>query len=153
MFFFNIDSTSGNFQMALDEQLQNPIAFITRMGLYIWKRLPMGLASAPGAIPNLMELLQSELSSEIALVYLDDTIIFDRSFEEDECDIDDSIWHLAKETGSGESLNIKTSTRDYHSEEAVGLLYIHQWAEKQVEIDKISFCTEEVPVEITNIGS
>ena len=60
MFFFNIDSTSGNFKMALDEQSQNPIAFITRMGLYIWKRLPMGLASAPGAIPNLMELLQSE---------------------------------------------------------------------------------------------
>ena len=41
----------------------------------------MGLASAPGAFQNLMELIMSGLSYEVALVYLDDIIIFGRSFE------------------------------------------------------------------------
>ena len=68
--------------MALDEESQNVTAFVTPMGLYKWKRLPMGLASAPGAFQNLMELIMSGLSYEVASVYLDDIIIFGRSFEE-----------------------------------------------------------------------
>ena len=68
--------------MALDEESQNVTAFVTPMGLYKLKRLPMGLASAPGAFQNLVELIMSGLSYEVALVYLDDIIIFGRSFEE-----------------------------------------------------------------------
>ena len=68
--------------MALDEESQNVTAFVTPMGLYKWKRLPMGLASAPGAFQNLMELIMAGLSYEVALVYLDDKIIFGRSFDE-----------------------------------------------------------------------
>ena len=68
--------------MALDEESQNMTAFVTPMGLYKLKRLPMGLASAPGAFQNLMKLIMSGLSYEVALVYLDDIIIFGRSFEE-----------------------------------------------------------------------
>ena len=81
-YFSNIDLTSGYFQMALDEESQNVTAFVTPMGLYKWKRIPIGLASAPGAFQNLMELIMSGLSYEVALVYLDDIIIFGRSFEE-----------------------------------------------------------------------
>ena len=67
-FFSSIDLRSGYFQMALNEELQNVTAFVTPMGLYKWKRLPMGLASAPGAFQNLMELIMSGLSYEVALV-------------------------------------------------------------------------------------
>ena len=81
-YFSIIDLTSGYFQMALDEESQNVTAFVTPMGLYKWKRLPMGLASAQGAFQNLMEFIMSGLSYEVALVYLDDIITFDRSFEE-----------------------------------------------------------------------
>ena len=78
----NIDLTSEYFQMALHEESQNVTVFVTPMGLYEWKRLPIGLASAPGAFQNLMELIMAGLSYEVALVYLDDIIIFGRSFEE-----------------------------------------------------------------------
>ena len=44
--------------------------------------LPIGLASAPGAFQNLMELIFAGLSYEVALVYLDDVIVFGRKFEE-----------------------------------------------------------------------
>ena len=82
MFFSSLDLTSGYFQTALKEDSQNLTAFITPMGLYKWKRLPMGLASVPGAFQNVMELIFSGLSYEIALVYLDDIIVFGKNFEE-----------------------------------------------------------------------
>ena len=42
----------------------------------------MGLASAPGAFQNSMELIMAGLSCDVALVYMDDIIIFGKSFEE-----------------------------------------------------------------------
>ena len=42
----------------------------------------MGLASAPGAFQNLMELIFAGLSYEVVLVYRDDVIVFGRNFEE-----------------------------------------------------------------------
>ena len=80
-YFSHIDLTSGYFQMAMDEESQYVTAFITPMGLYKWKRLPMGLASPPGAFQNLIELIMRKLSFEVVLEYLDDIIIFGRSFE------------------------------------------------------------------------
>ena len=68
--------------MALEEQSQNLTAFITPLGLYKWKRLPMRLVSAPGVFQNLMKLIFAGLFYEIALVYLDDVIVFGRNFEE-----------------------------------------------------------------------
>ena len=78
----NMDLTSGYFQIALDEESQNVTAFVTPMGLYKWKRLRMSLASEPGTFQNLMELIIAGLTYEVALVYLDDIIIFGISFEE-----------------------------------------------------------------------
>ena len=68
--------------MALEEESQKVTVFITPLGLYKWKRLPIRLASAPGAIQNLMELIFAGLSYEVALVNLDDVIAFRRNFEE-----------------------------------------------------------------------
>ena len=55
---------------------------VTPMGLYKWKTLPMGFASAPGAFQNMMELIMAALSYEVAFVDLDGIIIFVRSFKE-----------------------------------------------------------------------
>ena len=96
-YFSNIDLTSDYFQMALDEESQNMTAFVTPMGLYKWKRLLMGLASAPGAFQNLMELIMAGLSYEVVLVYLDDIIICGSSFEEHLNSLDlvlGQIWTL-----------------------------------------------------------
>ena len=68
--------------MALDEESQNVTAFGNPMRLYNWRRLLMGLASTSGAFQNLMEFIMAGLSNDVALVYLDDIIIFGRSFVE-----------------------------------------------------------------------
>ena len=82
MLFSINDLISGYFEMALDKDSQILTTFITSMGLYEWKRLPMGLASGPEAFQNLMELILSGLLYEAALVYLDDIITFGKTFEE-----------------------------------------------------------------------
>ena len=68
--------------MALKEESQNLTAFIAPKGLYKKKRLPMGLVFTPGAFQNLMELILSGLSYEVALVYPDDIIVFGKKFQE-----------------------------------------------------------------------
>ena len=68
--------------MALKDDSQNLTAFITSMGIYKWKRLPMDLASDLGAFQNLMELVFSGLPYDVVLVFLDDIIVFGRNFEE-----------------------------------------------------------------------
>ena len=62
--------------MAMEEESQNLSAFITPLGLYNWTKLSMRLPSAPGAFQNVMDLIFAGLSSEMALVYLDDVIVF-----------------------------------------------------------------------------
>ena len=47
--------------------------------LYKWKRLPMGLASAPVAFRNL---ILTGFSYEMALVYLNDVIVLGRNFDD-----------------------------------------------------------------------
>ena len=57
--------------MALEEESQNLTAFKKPLGLYKWKRLPMGLASAPGVFQNLQEFFCWPLLLDF-LLYLDE---------------------------------------------------------------------------------
>ena len=48
----------------------------------------------------------------------------------------------------------KKTSRGYHSDNAgVFFLYIQQCAKIQVKLAEISFCTEEISVEVKNVGS
>ena len=127
-YFSNIDLTSGYFQM--DEDAQNVTAFVTPMGLYKWKRIPMGLASAPRAFQNLMELIMAGLSYDVALVYLDDIIIFGRSFEEHFNRLDLVLGRL-KDAG----LKIKSSKCRFFLEKIhfLGHIVTNQGVEKDSE--------------------
>ena len=81
-FFSSLDLCSGFHQMEIEEEYQHLTSFITPFGLYQWKRMPMGLCNAPGAFQRLMEIVLSGLTYDIVLVYLDDIIVFGRSFSE-----------------------------------------------------------------------
>ena len=81
-YFSSLDLCSGFHQMEIDEEDRHLTSFITPFGLYQWKRMPMGLCNAPGAFQRLMEIVLSGLTYETVLVYLDDIIVFGRTFHE-----------------------------------------------------------------------
>ena len=119
--------------MALEEETQNLTAFITPMGLYKWKRLPMGLTSAPGAFQNLMELILAGLSYEVALIYLGDIVIFGKSFEEHLSRLELVLCRI-KEAG----LKIKGSKCHFFHKHIHFLGHIISKGGVEVDPDKIS---------------
>lgn len=57
-------------------------AFITPWGLFEWTRIPFGLKTAPSVFQRFMESCLGDLRDEIAIPYLDDIIVFSKTFDE-----------------------------------------------------------------------
>jgi len=58
------------------------IAFFIGNGLWQFKVMPFGLCNAPTTFERAMEQILQKFLSKICLVYLDDVIIFSKTFEE-----------------------------------------------------------------------
>ena len=61
---------------------QHKTAFASYRGLFEFKVLPFGLSNAPATFERLMEFVLAGLVGTSCLVYLDDIVIFSRTFEE-----------------------------------------------------------------------
>ena len=79
-FFSSIDLGNAYYQVELDEQSQEKTAFSTKQGQYCFKRMPFGIAAAPGTFQELMNEVIKGIRG--AMVYLDDILIFSKSKEE-----------------------------------------------------------------------
>lgn len=80
--FSTMDLSSGYWQVELDPSDREKTAFNTGSGLYQFKVLPMGLTNAPPTFQRLMELVLRGLHWKLCLVYLDDVLVFSRTFSE-----------------------------------------------------------------------
>ncbi|XP_075926286.1 uncharacterized protein LOC142929264 [Petromyzon marinus] len=81
-FFSTLDLLSGFWQLPLDDESKPKTAFRTPHGLFQFNRLPMGLHSAPATFQRLMELVLAGLQWNVCLIYLDDVIVFSKTFDE-----------------------------------------------------------------------
>lgn len=81
-YFTNLDLMSGFWQMELDEGSRQKAAFITQSGVYEWKRMPFGLQNSPISFQTLMSNVLRGLNWKSVLVYVDDILIFSKSFDE-----------------------------------------------------------------------
>ena len=83
----SIDMSSGFFQMQLSPNSSKYTAFNTCFGTYKFKRVPMGLHTAPNSFQLLMDKILRGLTFKSCLCYLDDVLICSETFQQHLCDL------------------------------------------------------------------
>lgn len=81
-YFSTLDLKNGYWQVPVAGGDRQKTAFITPDGLYEFTRLPFGLSNAPATFQRLMDRVLNRLKWTACLVYLDDILVFGRTFEE-----------------------------------------------------------------------
>jgi hypothetical protein len=66
----------------VDPNDKKKTAFRTQRGLYEFSVMPFGLCNAPVTFERLMETVLRGLQFETCLIYLDDVIVFGKTFED-----------------------------------------------------------------------
>lgn len=80
--FTTLDLASGYWQVEMDPGSREKSAFVTHRGLYEFNVMPFGLCNAPSTFQRLMEFVLTGLQWCTCLIYLDDVIIFSKTFDE-----------------------------------------------------------------------
>ena len=81
--FSTLDLKSGFHQVSIAEEDRPKTAFsIPGSGLWQWPVLPFGLINSPSVFERLMERVFAGLTYLILLIYLDDIIVFSKTFKE-----------------------------------------------------------------------
>ena len=80
--FCTLDLESGYWQVGMNPRDMEKTAFSSHIGLYQYNVMPFGLCNAPATFEAMMETLLSDLLWKKCLVYLDDVIVFGKTFNE-----------------------------------------------------------------------
>ncbi|GBG81794.1 hypothetical protein CBR_g33974 [Chara braunii] len=81
-YYSKIDLKSDYHQIAIRPEDQHKTAFQTRYGLYEFVVMPFGLCNAPGTFQHTMNRIFDDYLDKFVVVYLDNILIFSKSFEE-----------------------------------------------------------------------
>ena len=80
--FTTLDMSKAYHQGYIHEDSRHMTAFSTPWALYEWMRIPFGLRNAPPAFQRFMNQMLGNLKGTICEPYLDDVLIYGKSFEE-----------------------------------------------------------------------
>jgi hypothetical protein len=80
--FSSLDLAAGYHQIEMEEKDKEKIAFICSQGLFEYNVMPFGLTNAPATFQKMMDKTLKEYIGKFVTVYLDDIMIYSKSFEE-----------------------------------------------------------------------
>jgi hypothetical protein len=116
-YFSTFDANKGFHQIEIKEEDREKTAFRTHCGLHQYKRMPFGSKSGPAVFQRLMDKVLSRFKWRIALVYIDDIIIYSNDYEQYVKDIDTVLSLVAM---SGLTLSLKKCHLAYQIITALG---------------------------------
>ena len=97
-YFSTLDLASSYHQIAMSPKDQHKTAFSTPFRLWEYRRMAFGLCNAPATFQRLMQTTMSDFMFSFLLVYLDDLLVYSRTFEEHLKHLDRLLTRIA-ETG------------------------------------------------------
>ena len=103
----SLDALSGFTQLELHEDDIEKTAFRTHRGLFQFKRMPFGLRNGPSIFQRVMQGILAPYLWLFCLVYIDDIVVFSKSYEE-------HITHLDKVLEAIEKAGITLSPNKCH---------------------------------------
>jgi len=77
-----LDANCGYWQIDINKEDQAKTAFVCHEGCFQYLRMPFGLCNAPATFQRTMDIVLGQYRWKTCLVYLDDIIIFSKTFEE-----------------------------------------------------------------------
>ena len=103
-YFISLDLKSGYWQIQLHSAARDKTAFVTHNGLYEFLVMPFGLTNSGASLQRLMGHIIRGLEYRLALIYVDDIIIFSKSVDEHLAHLEEGFRRL---TDANVNLNPK----------------------------------------------
>ena len=80
-YFTTLDMGSGYYQLVVAEEDRDKTAFVTKYGIFSFRRIPFGLCNAPATFSRTVSLVLRGISWKSVIAFLDDVVILGRDFD------------------------------------------------------------------------
>ncbi|BEI92709.1 uncharacterized protein CcaverHIS019_0503370 [Cutaneotrichosporon cavernicola] len=117
MWFSTLDANRGYHQVPVADADKKKLAFRTHRGLFEPTVMPFGAKGAPATFQRMMDVILAAGKWQWCLAYLDDVIIYSKTFEEH---VDNVAWTLDAIAAAGLTLGAGKSHLFYRSLDCLG---------------------------------